>query len=189
MQDCPLRRRILATRVATSTDSYSAPTASSDGVSPAFVNRWDTISILLFDSVKLTGSPTWWNDVQPILQQYANLYPIMRKVLDLDDYTSVIAHKDMLAYVFRLPIENPNDMPVTRDLSGGKRKDHPRLAGWALMNRRSDRFRPASLRLDRNSKISLESNPAAPEKAAEIDGKEHARRAMMTARKPEGKSC
>ena len=92
------------------------------GVTPEFVNPSDTVSILLFDRVRLDGPPTWWNDVQPILQQYANLYPIMRKVLDLDDYTSVIAHKGMLAYVFRLPIEDPNYMPVTRDLSGGKRR-------------------------------------------------------------------
>jgi hypothetical protein len=159
------------------------------GVPPEFVNPWDTISILLFNSVKLTGPPTWWNDVQPILQQYANLYPIMRKVLDLDDYTSVIAHKDMLAYVFSLPIENANYMPVTRDLSGGKRK---LILDWlAGAHEPALGPMPPSLSAPGSKfKISLKSsNPGAPEKAAEIDGKEHARQAMMSARKPEGKSC
>lgn len=92
------------------------------GIPTEFVNTSDTISILLFDRVETNARPSWWDDVQPILQQYANLYPIMRKVLDLNDYTSVLAHKDMLAYVFGLPIEDPNYMPVTRDLSRGKRQ-------------------------------------------------------------------
>ncbi len=89
---------------------------------PVFVNQPDAVSILLFDKTVVPDQPTWWDDVQPILQQYANLYPVMRKVLDLDDYASVIAHKEMLAMVFSLPEEHPNYMPVTRDLSPSKRR-------------------------------------------------------------------
>jgi hypothetical protein len=47
---------------------------------------------------------------------------VMKQVLDLGDYESVIAHKEMLALVFSLPIEDPNYMPVTRDLSPKKRE-------------------------------------------------------------------
>jgi hypothetical protein len=159
------------------------------GVPPEFVNPSDTVSILLFGRVRLDGPPTWWGDVQPILQQYANLYPVMRKVLDLDDYASVIAHKGMLAYVFGLPIEDPNYMPVTRDLSGGKRR---LILDW-LAGTHEPALGPIPPSLSAPGskfKISLKSSsPGALEKAAEIDGKEHARRAMMSARKPEGKPC
>jgi hypothetical protein len=96
--------------------------ASLSGPTGPFYNVWDTVSVLLFDKVIVPENPTWWGHVQPILQQYANLYPIMRNVLDLDDYASVIAHKKMLTMVFSLPEEHPNYMPVTRDLSPTKRE-------------------------------------------------------------------
>jgi hypothetical protein len=155
------------------------------GVPPEFVNPSDTISILLFDRVRLNGPPTWWGDVQPILQQYANLYPVMRKVLDLDDYTSVIAHKDMLSYVFGLPTDNPNFMPVTRDLSGGKRK---LILDWLV-----GAYEPALGTLPPRlsapgSKFKVDfksTNESLLERTDEIDGKEHARQAMIAARKPE----
>ncbi len=86
------------------------------------VNPSDFISVLLFDEVLIPDQPTWWTHVHPILQQYANLYPIMKQVLDLGDYQSVIAHKKMLELVFSLPVEDPNYMPVTRDLSPKKRE-------------------------------------------------------------------
>jgi hypothetical protein len=85
------------------------------------VNPLDFVSVLVFDDVGVPAAPTWWGDVQPILQQYANLYPVMRQVLDLGDYESVVAHKEMLRLVFSLPVEDPNYMPVTRDLSPAKR--------------------------------------------------------------------
>ncbi len=60
-------------------------------------------------------------DVEPVLGQYANLYPVMRDFLDLGDYESVCARANLLAHAFSLDIGNPNSMPVTRDLSGAKR--------------------------------------------------------------------
>lgn len=86
------------------------------------INRSDVLSILVFDEVEIPARPTWYIHVRPILTQYANLYPVMRQVLDLDDYESVVAHKDMLKRVFSLDPEDPNYMPVTRDLSPKKRK-------------------------------------------------------------------
>jgi hypothetical protein len=155
------------------------------GVPAEFVNPSDTISILLFDRVVSTGPPTWWDDVQPILQQYANLYPVMRKVLDLDDYASVIAHKDMLAYVFNLPIGDPNYMPVTRDLSGGKRRlilDWLAGASEPALGATPPRLSAPGSKF----KVSFRSSDKGTrENAVEIDGKEHARQAIMAARRPE----
>jgi len=64
-----------------------------------------------------------YQDIQPIFEQYGNLYPIMSKhLVDLGDYDSVVKHLKILELAFSLPIENPNYMPVTRDLSGHKRE-------------------------------------------------------------------
>jgi len=88
----------------------------------AFTNPWNFISILAFDHADLPDQPTWHTDVQPILQQYGNLYPIMSKYLvNLGDYDSVVAHLRILKFAFTRPIEDPNYMPVIRDLSDGKR--------------------------------------------------------------------
>jgi hypothetical protein len=65
---------------------------------------------------------TWLADVQPILQQYANLYPVMRDVVDLSDYADVAQrHWLALSLALCLPVTDPNHMPVTRDLSPAKR--------------------------------------------------------------------
>ena len=88
----------------------------------ASTNPWNFISILAFDRVDVPDKPTWLADVQPILQQYGNLYPIMSKhLVKLGDYDSVVAHLGILKLAFSRPIEDPNYMPVIRDLSAGKR--------------------------------------------------------------------
>ncbi len=101
------------------------------GVRPSFanardsgpVNQWNFISFLLWSgwSCKAPGAPTWHDDLQPIFQQYANLYPVMRRFVDLADYASVVAHRRLLLLAFGLDDANPNVMPVTRDLSPAKR--------------------------------------------------------------------
>ena len=65
--------------------------------------------------------PTWSGSIQPILQQYANLYPIMQSFLDLGTYESVCQNIPILTYAFGLDLADPNSMPVTRDLSSAKR--------------------------------------------------------------------
>ena len=61
-------------------------------------------------------------DIQPILTQYGNLYPIMSKhLVDLGNYASVVRHLNILRLAFSLPISDPNHMPVMRDLSDVKR--------------------------------------------------------------------
>jgi hypothetical protein len=85
-------------------------------------NFWNYISILVFSPYDVPAQPTWHADVAPVLTQYGNLYPIMSKhLVRLDSYDSVVAHLDILRLAFSLPAENPNHMPVTRDLSANKR--------------------------------------------------------------------
>ncbi|AKJ03770.1 hypothetical protein ATI61_11620 [Archangium gephyra] len=103
------------------------------GIRPAFadtqlsgnqpVNQWDFISFLVWSgfSPKVKDAPTWYDDLQPIFQQYANLYPVMNRFLNLADYQSVKENSFLLNLAFGLDASNPNSMPVTRDLSPAKR--------------------------------------------------------------------
>ena len=60
-------------------------------------------------------------DVQPIFQQYADLYPVMKPFIDLGDFGAVARMRKLLRNVFAAPITDANAMPVTRDLSAAKR--------------------------------------------------------------------
>ncbi|MCB9547989.1 MAG: hypothetical protein H6706_19405 [Myxococcales bacterium] len=86
-------------------------------------NPWNFISFLVWSgfSLRVPGAPTWHDDLQPIFQQYANLYPVMLRFLDLADVESVARNQRLLSLAFGLPPEDPNAMPVTRDLSPAKR--------------------------------------------------------------------
>jgi hypothetical protein len=89
---------------------------------PAFgFNPSDFLSVLVYDAFK-PEQPVTWTDLAPIFQQYGNLYPIMDGIIDFSSYDSVAANAHLLAFAFGLPIDDPNHMPVTRDLSGGKTK-------------------------------------------------------------------
>jgi hypothetical protein len=79
------------------------------------------ISLLVWSEFRPDEPPTWHGSIQPILRQYANLYPIMGDFLDLGDYASVCKHVLPLAHAFGLDVADPNSMPVTRDLSAAKR--------------------------------------------------------------------
>jgi Ferritin-like len=81
----------------------------------------NALSLLVWDAHPLPTRPNWTDDVQPLLTQYANLYPVMRDIVDLSDYHSVCARAGMLEMALELPASDPNSMPVTRDLSPGKR--------------------------------------------------------------------
>lgn len=88
------------------------------GASP---NSSDFVSLLVFSAFPLNGPPTW-QQLEPIFKQYANLYPVMSRFLDLADEESVRRTRDLLRLSFALPLEDPNSMPVTRDLSKAKRR-------------------------------------------------------------------
>lgn len=88
-----------------------------------YYNGWNFLSILCFDHHHVPPEPTWYGDVQPIMQQYGNLYPIMSKhLVNLGDYDSVVKFREPLLMSFSLSPANPNYMPVSRDLSDNKRK-------------------------------------------------------------------
>jgi hypothetical protein len=85
-------------------------------------NPMNYISVLVFDKKVVPDKPTWYQDIQPLFTQYGNLYPIMSQyVVDLTDYDAVVERLPILQLAFSLPIEDPNHMPVTRDLGAGDR--------------------------------------------------------------------
>ncbi|MFL5700227.1 MAG: hypothetical protein ACJ797_24375 [Ktedonobacteraceae bacterium] len=86
------------------------------------VNPWNFISLLILGDFHADEPPTWLGSLQPIFQQYANLYPVMSRFLNLADYESVCKNRELLLYAFGLEPEHPNAMPVTRDLSAARRK-------------------------------------------------------------------
>ncbi len=100
------------------------------GIRPGFVdtaqygggaqNQWNFISFLVWSGFT-TSDPVTWADLQPIFQQYANLYPVMNRFLDLGNYNAVKANAGLLSLAFGLNPDDPNAMPVTRDLSPAKR--------------------------------------------------------------------
>jgi hypothetical protein len=86
-------------------------------------NQSNFISLLIY-----SGAPAseivqdWDNFIQPIMQQYANLYPLMSKgIFNLADRTVFEKNAQILYLVFSKDIEDPNYMPATRDLSKYKR--------------------------------------------------------------------
>jgi hypothetical protein len=84
-------------------------------------NQWAFITLLVWSGFEPDEPPTWFGAIQPILQQYANLYPVMNRFLDLGDYNSACENRRLLELAFALDVDNPNSMPVTRDLSVAKR--------------------------------------------------------------------
>ena len=94
---------------------------------PAPANPWEFLSVLVWDGTPEVERPTWYEHVQPILEQYGRLYPVMARIVDLSDYNSVLEHIDLMALSFDLPVDDPNHMPVTRDMS---RATHALLSRW-----------------------------------------------------------
>ena len=85
-------------------------------------NPLNYVSVLAFSRKDVPERPTWYGDIQYLFTQYGNLYPIMgRYVVNLADYASVVSRINILTLAFSLPIEDPNHMPVTRDLGAGDR--------------------------------------------------------------------
>jgi len=101
-----------------------AITYSLEGDFFADCNQSNFISVLVFDSVdsEVIKNPTW-ADLQPTMQQFSNLYPIMSKgVFKLANKDVVDEHAKILKFVFDKEVHDPNYMPVTRDLSADKKK-------------------------------------------------------------------
>ncbi|MBV8686609.1 MAG: hypothetical protein JOZ90_11940 [Alphaproteobacteria bacterium] len=84
------------------------------------VNQWNFVSFLLWSGFT-ASNPVVWTDIQPTMQQYANLYPVMNRFLNLGSYDDCKANAGLLQLAFGLNPDDPNAMPVTRDLSPAKR--------------------------------------------------------------------
>lgn len=85
-------------------------------------STFDYVVVHLRDAYRVPLDPMW-TDIEPIFSQYANLYPIMSKgFIRLSDQDEVIRHARILLFAFTRDITDPNYMPVTRDLSAGKRQ-------------------------------------------------------------------
>jgi hypothetical protein len=68
-------------------------------------------------------APVWETDVAPFMRQYDDLYPVMSQGLfSLADPAVAKQHATLLTFAFERDIDDPNHMPVTRDLSAGKRR-------------------------------------------------------------------
>ena len=82
-----------------------------------------SLAFLAFSDFEYVKDPTWVDDVQPILAQFARLTAIMNTILDMSSYEDVTkSHNiDMMKKTMMLHFENPSYMPTTRDLSPAKR--------------------------------------------------------------------
>jgi hypothetical protein len=100
---------------------YGIRATLADAAADIPADPWNFVSLLVWSGFQADEPLTWYGSIQPIFQQYANLYPIMRDFLDLSSYDDVCAHVPPLLLAFGLPAEDPNSMPVTRDLSSAKR--------------------------------------------------------------------
>lgn len=97
---------------------YGVRVMPADG---GLTKQYDVISIRVWNKMAKIDDPTWYDHILPILQQYANLYPAMRNVIDLSSYDDVVTSGNLLKFALSLPLDDPNHMPVTRDLSPAKR--------------------------------------------------------------------
>lgn len=85
-------------------------------------NQSNFVSLMLFSGGPTPESPVQWSTIQPIMKQYANLYPIMSKgIFDLSNQQDVDNNAQILKLVFSKDPEDPNYMPATRDLSDYKK--------------------------------------------------------------------
>lgn len=85
-------------------------------------NQSNFVSLMLYSGGPTPELPVQWSTIQPIMQQYANLYPIMsRGIFDLSNQQDVDQNAQILKLVFSKDPLDPNYMPATRDLSAYNR--------------------------------------------------------------------
>lgn len=87
-------------------------------------NPLDTVTmanLLFFDQFMTPEKPSWLVDILPILKAYAQLYPSMSRIVQLDNFGSVVSRRWALKKVFSKDKDDSAYMPVTRDLSDAKR--------------------------------------------------------------------
>jgi hypothetical protein len=90
------------------------------GLSP--LPFFDQLVLHVRDAFASLTRPSWEDHIAPVLAQYGNLYPIMSKGLfSFSERAAVEARAAILRFALSRPVDDPNHMPVTRDLSTAKR--------------------------------------------------------------------
>ena len=77
---------------------------------------------LAFSDVTAQPPYNWVDHIEPILSQYAQLVPIMGRILNMGSYEEVIHYKELMILSLTRPFEDAAYMPTTRDLSPAKRQ-------------------------------------------------------------------
>ena len=82
------------------------------------------LTFLVFSTINYSEPYTWVDHVEPIFSQYYHLNRAMALVLNLSDYNSVTkpSNVQLIKSAMSQEFNNPNFMPVTRDLSPTKTK-------------------------------------------------------------------
>ena len=87
----------------------------------SITNQANLLNAVVRTGVVVADEPTWIRDIEPIFTQYANLYPVMKPIVDMADFADVVRARSLLVETFERSINDPAYMPVTRDLSMAKR--------------------------------------------------------------------
>ena len=111
----------------------NCPNDSEDCCSP------DVADLVFHAFSTISNSPpyTWVDDVGPIFSQYAKIAEVMRSIVDLSSYLQVTLPRNihLIRLSLTLDFDDPNYMPVSRDLSPSKKRmilqwlDKPRYSG------------------------------------------------------------
>ena len=81
----------------------------------------DVIVVHVRDAFDIPSDIDFDRDIKPIMSQYDQLYPIMSlHLFQLADREMFLRYRQALLTAFQRPIDHPNHMPVTRDLSKPK---------------------------------------------------------------------
>ena len=62
----------------------ATPWPDPDPAQGGYVNPADFISVLGWTDYDAPAEPTWKQDVESILSEYAQVYPVIRTIVDLD---------------------------------------------------------------------------------------------------------
>ncbi len=77
-------------------------------------------TVLVWQTLQEPATLTWDDDIGPILQQFARLYPGMVSMLDIGDEQRVINNAAILIKVLSKLRNDPAYMPATRELSDAR---------------------------------------------------------------------
>ena len=97
------------------------PAADQGEIAPPNL-RTGIVSILVFNTPEQPIENPTWDDVRPILERYAKLYPAMNSRIALDNPQMVRSYLSHVVNAMSLDRDDPKYMPVTRDLSEANRQ-------------------------------------------------------------------